>query len=643
MIDQFTVQKIFDTVQIVDIVSEFVTLKRRGVNYIGICPFHNEKTPSFIVSPAKGIYKCFGCGAGGNAVNFIMNHEQLEYVDALKFIAKKYNIEVKETEQTEKQIQQKNKRESLMVVSSFAQKDFENNLFNTSEGKNIGLSYFKERGFREDIIKKFQLGYCLNQRDGFTKSALNKGYKEEFLVETGLTIKRESNLFDRFRGRVIFPIHGIAGRVIAFGGRTLQTDKKIAKYLNSPESDIYHKSNVLYGIYQAKKSIIKQDRCFLVEGYTDVISFHQSGIENVVASSGTSLTTDQIRLIKRFTNNITVIYDGDPAGIKASLRGIDLILEQEVNVKVLLLPEGEDPDSISKKMSAVELQNFIAENEMDFIHFKTNLLLDEIGDDPVQKARLIKDIVNTISIIPDAITRSVYVKECSELIGVEEKALHTEINKLKFKATSTTNYKNRVQHIASNNFEIGINNYCQFEEYALIRLILLYNNTVLFEDVDQENKKIEVKVGEFIINDIRKDGLESSDKLIQKFFDEYFNNYTSKDFNCYQYFISHQDIKLSKLSVDIVSDDNQLSKLWTKNDTVLETEEMKLSELVPKAIYEYKNKKVLLLIKDNDEELLQAQKTSDNEKMLELLQKKINLNRIKTTLAKELGDRIIVK
>ena len=391
MIDQGTVDRIVETSQanIVDVVSEFVTLRRRGVNYLGNCPFHNEKTPSFTVSPHKGIYKCFGCGKGGNAVNFLMDVEQISFIDAIKQLGKKFHIHVEEVELSPEQQQVKNDRESMMAVSGFAQKYFTDQLLKSDEGRSVGLSYLRSRGFRDDIIQKFDLGYSPEGKTVLTDEALKNSFKIEFLEKTGLTIVRDNYKADRFRGRVIFPIHSISGKPTAFGGRILKADKKTAKYLNSPESEIYHKSKILYGIYHAKTEITKKDRCFLVEGYTDVISFHQAGISNVVASSGTALTVDQILLIQRFTPNITIIYDGDPAGIKASLRGIDLVLEQGMNVKVLLLPEGEDPDSFSKNRSAEELQNYISQHEGDFIKFKTGLLLKDAENDPVKKSWIV--------------------------------------------------------------------------------------------------------------------------------------------------------------------------------------------------------------------------------------------------------------
>ncbi|MEO5641974.1 MAG: DNA primase [Bacteroidia bacterium] len=434
MIPKETVDRIFDTARIDEVVGEFVSLKKRGGNMIGLCPFHNEKTPSFNVSPARGIYKCFGCGKGGNSVNFIMEHEHITYPEALKWLAKKYNIEIEEEEVSSEQQAKDNERESLFLVSAFAQKHFTKNLHETEEGKAIALSYFHERGMRPDIIEKFMLGYSPDVWRDFADAALAAGYKLEYLVKAGLVIQNEEDkdkFFDRFKGRVMFPVHNASGRIIAFGGRTLKTDKKVAKYINSPETDIYHKSNVLYGLYFAKKQIISEDVCYLVEGYTDVTSMHQAGIENVVASSGTALTVEQIRLIRRYTNNITILYDGDAAGIKASFRGIDLILEEGMNVRVLLFPDGDDPDSYSKKVSSEELKQFIKDNTKDFISFKTQLLSKEVGNDPIKKAGLIREIIESVAKIPDSITRSVYVKNCSYILKIDEQTLLNELNKLR--------------------------------------------------------------------------------------------------------------------------------------------------------------------------------------------------------------------
>lgn len=453
MIDQATIDRILDAAQIVDVVSEFVTLRRRGVNYIGLCPFHNEKTPSFSVSPSKGLCKCFSCGKGGNVVHFIMEHEQLSYYEALKWLARKYNIEVKERELTNEEKQAQSLRESLFVVNQFASEYFQDVLYNHIDGQRIGMTYLRGRGFRDDIIKKFQLGYSTDSPDALAKAAIQKGYKEEFLVKTGLCYRKDNgSLHDRFWGRVIFPVHTLSGKVVAFGGRVLSSATKNVqmKYVNSPESEIYHKSRELYGIYFAKQAIVRQDRCFLVEGYTDVISMHQSGIENVVASSGTALTSEQIRLIHRFTNNITVLYDGDGAGIKASIRGIDMLLEEGMNIKVCLLPDGDDPDSFARKHNATDYQAYINDHEVDFIRFKTNLLMEEAGKDPIKRASLISSIVKSISVIPDAIVRSVYIRECSQLLQMEEKILVEATAKLieqarenKFKEEQRRQYRER--------------------------------------------------------------------------------------------------------------------------------------------------------------------------------------------------------
>ncbi|MDE6317127.1 MAG: DNA primase [Muribaculaceae bacterium] len=429
-IDRETIQKILDTADIVDVVSDFVTLKRRGANYIGLCPFHNERTPSFSVSKSKGICKCFSCGKGGSPVNFIMEHEKMSFNEALRYLAKKYNIEIKEREMTDSERAAASDRENMFNVNEFAMRHFEKNMLETDEGRDIGYSYFRERGINDTAIKRFRLGYSLERGNQLLQQAKAAGFSEKYLVETGLEARREDgSLYDRFRGRVIYPVHTISGKVVAFGGRTLRSDKKVAKYVNSPESSIYSKSRELYGLYQAKKAISEKDKCILVEGYMDVISMSQSGIENVVASSGTSLTQGQIRLIHRFTDNVTLIYDSDPAGIKASLRGIDLLLAEGLNMKVVLLPEGDDPDSFAQSHSTTEVEEYIAAHETDFIRFKTEILLKDVANDPIGRSRAITDIVKSISVIPDDIVRSLYVKECSRTLDIDEKVLLQQIKK----------------------------------------------------------------------------------------------------------------------------------------------------------------------------------------------------------------------
>ncbi|WP_405562941.1 DNA primase [Polaribacter sp. Asnod6-C07] len=430
MISRSTIDRVFETARVEEVIGEFVQLKKAGSNFKGLSPFVDEKSPSFMVSPVKQIWKDFSTGKGGNAISFLMEHEHYSYPEAIKWLAKKYNIEIEETEQTSEEKAQLNERESMFLVSSFARDYFHNTMLNSNLGKAIGLSYFKERGFTDETIKKFDLGYCIDEWDNFTKAALEKGYDLKYLASTGLTIVKENKQFDRFKGRVMFPIHSMSGRILGFGGRILTADKKAAKYLNSPESDIYHKSKILYGIYQAKKEIAKQDNCFLVEGYTDVISFNQSGVENVVASSGTALTSDQIRLVNRLTKNITVLFDGDAAGIRASIRGIDLILEQGMNVKVVQFPDGEDPDSFAKAHSNAELKEYLENSAQDFINFKVSLLLKDSNNDPIKKASVIRDIVTSISKIPDSIQREVYIQECSRIMEISERVLFSELAQL---------------------------------------------------------------------------------------------------------------------------------------------------------------------------------------------------------------------
>lgn len=429
-IDRETVQKILDTANIVEVVSDFVSLKRRGANYIGLCPFHNERTPSFSVSPSKGICKCFSCGKGGSPVNFIMEHEQMSFNEALRFLAKKYNIEIHEHDMTDEEREKESARETMFAANEFALKEFEHTLTETADGRDIGLAYFRERGITDTAIKRFHLGYSLEKGNALLSAATKAGFSEQTLIDNGLCVRRDDgSIYDRFKGRVIYPVHTISGKVVAFGGRTLRTDKKVAKYVNSPESIIYSKSRELYGLFQAKKSIVEKKKCILVEGYMDVISMSQLGIENVVASSGTSLTEGQIRLIHRFTDTVTVIYDSDPAGIKASLRGIDMLLAEGLKMKVVLLPDGDDPDSFAQSHSLTEVEEYLAAHETDFIRFKTDILLKGVENDPIRRSQVITEIVASISVIPDEITRSVYVKECSRTLDIDEKVLLREIKK----------------------------------------------------------------------------------------------------------------------------------------------------------------------------------------------------------------------
>jgi DNA primase len=645
MIDQLTVDRIFEAAQIIDVVQDFVTLKRRGVNYLGLCPFHNEKTPSFTVSPAKNIYKCFGCGKGGNPVNFVMEQEKISYYEALKYLAKRYHIEIVETHQTEEDQQQKTDRESMLIVSEYAGKLFSKTLLEHEEGRTIGLSYFKERGFREETIQKFELGYSLEQRDFFTRQAQKEGYKLEYLVKTGLSIHSEGHTpFDRFSGRVMFPIHNLTGKVIGFGGRIMTNDKKTAKYLNSPESEIYHKSNVLYGLFHARQSIVQLDKCYLVEGYTDVISMHQAGIQNVVASSGTSLTVDQIRLVKRFTNNITILYDGDPAGIKASLRGIDLILEEGMNVRVILLPEPEDPDSFARTHSANELTEYLNTNETDFIHFKTNLLISEVKNDPIQKAQAINDIVKSIAIVPDAITRSLFTRESARLLQVNETIIYNEVSKQRRddfdKRISKTNpaaFPLEIDSAIVSPVEI---NELEVVEKEIIRMLLNFGSLQLFPLYNDDNEVIrELTLQEYFVQEIQNDDLEFSHPVYRKIFDEYLHQLGLGQLLEIKYFINHPDPEISKNAADILafSGKYELSKRYKKREIYVETEDMKLKVDAPKIILKYKFKRVELMIKEIRVKLLDAQNLKNLEEITEMQNKLQTFFKIRVALSKELG------
>lgn len=645
MIDQATIQKIFDAADIYEVVSDFVSLKKRGVNYVGCCPFHNEKTGSFTVSPTKGIYKCFGCGKGGNSVNFIMEHEQLSYVEALRWLAAKYNIIIEEKELTDHEKQEKSERESMLIVTNYAEEFFKYQLFHTDEGKSVGLGYFHRRGLDDKTIEKFGLGYCPEAWDGLTKAAIEKGYKKEFLVKTGLTIESDRGLFDRFRARVTFPIRDLAGKIIAFGGRIMTNDKKSAKYLNSPESEIYHKSRTLYGIYFAKKSIVQHNRCYLVEGYLDVISFHQKGIENTVASSGTSLTIEQIRLIRRLTPNVTIIYDGDAAGIKASLRGIDLVLEEGLNVRVVSLPEGEDPDSYAQAHTAEEVLEYITNHETDFINFKTKLLLEQAGNDPIERAKLITDIVKSISLIPDNITRSVYVQETANQMKVEEKVLYTEIARIrKEKAGDTTpvHYHAPSQQkpaITLTPSKTGGVTPCDTEEMMLIRYLLMFGGQELYEE-ENDGQLRSVSVGEYIINELAEDELLLMNPQLQAIQQEYRQQYKNPGFLPARYFIGHSDPGISSTVAGILSEPYELSKIWTIKDVSARSEEMMLAELLPKIVDNYKMRRIEILCREADEKILECQNAGNIEELVEWVRKKNTMVKVRARINEKLKRTI---
>lgn len=745
MIDQATIDKIMAATDIVDVVSDFVSLRRRGANYWGLCPFHDDRSPSFSVSPSKGVCKCFSCGKGGSAIHFIMEHEQLSYYEALKYLAKKYNIEVHEKELTDEERQKRSERENMFVVNTFAQEFFSKSLLETDEGRSVGLAYFKERGFNEDIIRKFGLGYSPEKRDALAVEAQKRGYKIDYLLKTGLCREGQNGrIYDLFSGRVMFPVYSVSGKVVAFGGRILKSGVKISKYFNSPESDIYHKSDELYGIYQAKRAIEKERRCYLVEGYTDVLSMHQSGIENVVASSGTALTHGQIRLIHRFTDNITVLYDGDAPGIKASLRGIDLLLQEGLNIKVVLLPDGEDPDSFAKSQSAESFTRYIKEHETDFIRFKTQLLLEDAGEDPIKRAAIISNIVESISLIPDAIVRSVYVQECSRLLQIDEQILLSELNKRRQKRAeqqfSRERYNQERQSaaptgtpqttgttpatpvndaetppppsladmpaqaeapeaapIADHSLSQRVAQQSPLEKYEreIIRYMVRYGYRNLFETADGSWQK----VWEYIVEELSIDSIELSNPLYkhiveltaeqreheaqqvaalrselqvkgQKLVDEAIEQIRlesgdiadkqrkeaeaqtriaremDEELQTFEtnflerYFTTHPDSEISLLAVDLVSEKYQLSKVHTKFQKV-ELEADRLWELIPRAIYELKNAILEQSIKQIQEQIKEASRNKDEQRIIELIEQNVELNRVRTALAKQIGDRIV--
>ncbi len=645
MISQETVNKIFDTVDIVEVISDYVTLKKSGTNYKGLSPFTNEKTPSFMVSPSKGIFKDFSSGKGGNAVGFLMEHEKLSYPEALQYLARKYNIPIEETELTPEDIQQRNERESMLAVTQYAQKYFTEQL-HSAEGKAVGLSYLRQRGFRDDIIEKFFLGYSPEDRKALTNQALKAGYKQEFLVKTGLTIEKEDYVFDRFAGRIIFPIHGISGNVIGFGGRTLHSDKNIAKYLNSPESDIYHKSRVLYGLYQAKKSIVNSNRCFLVEGYTDVIALHQAGIENVVSSSGTALTPEQIRLIKRFTENVTILYDGDEAGLKASFRGIDMILEEGLNVKVLLFPEGEDPDSFSQGRSSSEFIEFINENEQDFITFKTQVLITDTKNDPIRRANMITDIVRSVAVIPDGIKRSVYLKECSLMLSTEEAVLYNEVNKIRQRRREQDWRKERsspdqlVVPVQPTVPSFVQNIFSEIEEREIIYFLLKFGNRLLKLSGAERS---DITVAQYIIREIQNDELQFTNLVYELVFEDVKAITEAGKPISEKVFTFHDNKEIQDLAVDIVTSKYELSKVWKRKESYIEMPGENLGVEVPKALLLYKLKVVNMALDELRKEVEEVEKSGDGERVMQLMARLRDLEGVKNELSHVIGERIILR
>ena len=635
---------ILDTVRIEEVVSDFVSLKKRGANLIGVCPFHKEKTPSFIVSPAKGIFKCFGCGKAGDSVRFIMEHEHYSYPEALRFLARKYNIIIEEKEQTPEELMAQNEREKMFNINTFAQQYFSETMKTNDEGLAVGMSYFKERGFRDAIINKFQLGYCLNQRDAFIQHAIKNGYSKELLLKVGLASGNEERTFDRYQGRVIFPIHNLTGKVIGFGARILSSDKTKAKYLNSPESEIYNKSQTLYGIYFAKNEISRLDNCILVEGYADVLSMHQAGIENTVASSGTSLTTEQIKLISRYTKNITILYDGDNAGLHAALRGTDMILEEGMNVRIVVLPPDEDPDSFVQHNPIEVVRDYIEKNAKDFISFKTQLLLKDADNNPIKRAEVLKDIINSIAVIPDAIYRASYIKECSRMMEMPEQSLMNELNRqIRAKIRKNNNYPPEQQDVIveeiktePQNLNIDTVPAGFYQEQELVKLLLMYgSNDIDIEGYDENNNPViyKINVAAFIIDDLKNDDILFKDETHKMIFDIFDKALDDEILPKEQFFVSHENEKIAELAANLLSSRYKLDN-WGKHEIKVKTETDVLSKMVYSSILRFKD----MVIDEKRIELTrQIMETNNIDDQIILLARKKKLDELRMKINKELG------
>ena len=656
MISRSTIDRIFQATLIEDVVGEFVHLKKSGSSYRGLSPFVNEKTPSFFVVPAKGIYKDFSSGKGGNAIDFLMQHEKLTYPEALRWLANRYNIEIEEESQTEEQKAEKSEREQLSVVTDFANKYFQDQMYNSEMGRAIGLSYFESRGFREDTLKKFQLGYCPDGWDKMSQAALSAGHSLTYLLKTGLTREKDGSPYDFFRGRVMFPIHNVSGKVIAFGGRTLKAEKDIAKYFNSPESDLYHKSNTLYGLHLAKNAMVKEDNCFLVEGYTDVIALHQAGVENVVASSGTSLTEGQIRLIRRFTQNITILYDGDKAGIKASFRGIDMVLKEGLNVRVATFPDGDDPDSYSRKHSSEEIQLYVKDNAKDFIRYKTALLLEEVGNDPIKKAGLIRGIVDSIALIPDAIKRSVFVQDCSQIMGIGESVLFLELNK-----SLQENLKKGPGKPASSE-EGGVHApaeapvptpfdetvpvpdtlNAESQERDFMRILLMFGEYEMpIEIVNEEGKRevIHLSVADYLIGNLEHDFMTLQSEVYAKMLKEYLELVKENQMPSHHNFTSHEEESVRIEAVNVLTTRHQISENWkTKHGILTESEEYVIGKAARDCLFRMKMRHVQIAAKAIETQL--EVETNEDEVMILLAEKK-RLDDVRMQLADNFGTVVL--
>ena len=639
MIPQETIAKIFDSADIVEVIGDFIQLKKSGSNFKGLSPFANEKTPSFMVSPGKRIFKDFSSGKGGNVVSFLMEHEHLSYPEALKWLANKYNIEIEETQDSEEQIAAKHHKEGLYLAHQFANEFFKKSLKDTNEGKSVGLSYLKKRGYNLNTIDKFEIGYSPEDYNALENEAKNSNYSLEPLKKSGLIKEGEKGTYDFFRGRIIFPIHNITGRIIGFGGRTLRTDKKVAKYFNSPESDIYNKSNVLYGLFQSKSEIIKSDSCLLVEGYTDVVSLHHNGVKNAVASSGTSLTDGQIRLIKRFTNNVVILYDSDPAGINASFRGVDMLLKAGLSVKVVLFPEGDDPDSYSHQLSTEDFKSYLDDRQIDFISFKANHLLEKTKNDPINISKTINDIITSISIIPDAVSRSVYIKKTAQIFEMDEQLLITEIQK-KLRSKREPQSTNSLPSVSQNNipskaFQKGVKHDLSNQEQDLIRLMLSYGAHSIKVEVLNENEKstVEYPLAQFIVEEILSDKLSYKNEKYQLVFNEFLEGLEKGLVLNEQHFVQNPD--LTSLVADLTTTQNILSENWkNKHQIHTKIESDRLKQAAEESVFIFKLRVTENLILEKQQALKEMDSKESNESIIKEIKE---LTKVRNIFAKELG------
>ena len=645
MIDRSTIERILDAARIEEVVGEFVNLKKRGVNFVGLCPFHNDKTPSFYVSPSKGLCKCFACGKGGNAVHFVMQHEQLSYPDALRFLARKYHIEIQEKELSLEEKAAQSERDSLFVVNEYAMRYFEQTLGSHIDGKSVAMAYFRSRGIGEDIIEKFHLGYCTAQRDAFYREAARKGYRKDLLLKTGLCYEKEDgSVCDRFWGRVIFPWLNISGKVVGFGGRVLDSRTKgvSQKYVNSPESEIYSKRRELYGIFQAKQSILRSDHVYMVEGYTDVIAMHQCGLENVVANSGTALSEEQVRILHRFTSNITLIYDGDEAGIKASFRGINMLLSEGMNVKVLLLPDGDDPDSFSRKHNAESFRSYISAHEENFIRFKARMLVKEADGDPVKRAQLISDIAQSIGLVPNEVLRYAYLKECARLLDVDEQVIQNEIRRMVDERREKHELHLTAQGIIPESERPAIPSPASLvidgRETELVRMVVRYGERIVCAAALEGGGDMDVSVAEYIHYDLMQDELSFKYPIYARMLEEAVAHIGTEGWVAERYFLSHPDAEICAIAVELASDRFQLSRL---NERDIRRDDERLHELVPHLLLEYKLSILKSEMKEVMQELQSPEVMQDTERTMEVMKRYKELQEILMVVSKRAGERIL--